>query len=106
MSPDVEIVPGDETQVENAAPEQELEVAHQDESKDDDQSPPEEKAEDALTDEQKTIKKLQRRIERLNGKVGATSRERDMLRELFDRLLLIGQGFFCLFLWRRLIVVL
>ena len=71
-------VPGDETQVEQAAPEQKLEVAPQDEPKEDEVSNPEE---DKLSDSEKTFKRLQRRIERLSGKVGATARERDMLRD-------------------------
>lgn len=61
-----------------AEPEQDGEVAHPDEAKADD--PPTDEGEQ-LTDDQKTIKKLQRRIERLNGKVGGTARERDLLRE-------------------------
>ena len=65
-------------------PEQKAEVAHPDGGDEDDQSIVAQGAGDdgeKLTDDQKTIKKLQRRIERLNGKVGGTSRERDMLRE-------------------------
>ena len=68
----------------DTVPEQKAEVAHPDGGDEDDQSKVAEVAGDdgeKLTDDQKTIKKLQRRIERLNGKVGGTSRERDMLRE-------------------------
>jgi hypothetical protein len=74
----VDLVPGDQAQAEQAEPEQKTGVAPQDEPQGEDQSPPEDKE---LSEEQKTIRKLQRRIERLSGKVGATARERDMLRE-------------------------
>ena len=80
MDPDqLEVVPAaDAPPAQNAEPEQETEVAQPDEAQADDQSNDEG---DKLTDDQKTIKKLQRRIERLNGKVGGTARERDMLRD-------------------------
>ena len=73
-----ELAPGSEPpQEENPAPEQNLDVAPQDELEKT-ESPPEKKE---LSPEQKTIERLQRRVEKLNGKVGATARENELLRQ-------------------------
>lgn len=83
MSTETEMVPGDQSEQAKAEPEQKLEVAPQDEPEEADQSSPEG---EELTPEQKTIRKLQRRIERLSGKVGAAARERDMLKEQLSQI--------------------
>lgn len=83
MSTETELVPGSQPEEAKAEPEQKLEVAPQDEPEEADQSSPEG---EELTAEQKTIRKLQRRIERLSGKVGAAARERDMLKEQLSKL--------------------
>lgn len=83
MSTETELVPGSQPEEAKAEPEQKLEVAPQDEPEEADQSSPEG---EELTAEQKTIRKLQRRIERLSGKVGAAARERDMLKEQLSQI--------------------
>lgn len=66
-------------------PEQKTVVAQPDaEAKDDQSKESEDKPK--LTPEQKTIRDLQRRVERLNGKVGGASRERDMLLQQVEEL--------------------
>lgn len=66
--------------------EQKTEVAHPDaEAKTDDQSKDSE-GKPKLPPEQKTIRDLQRRVERLNGKVGGASRERDLLLQQVEHL--------------------
>jgi hypothetical protein len=68
-------------------PEQKTGVAPQDaEAKTDDQSKEPEAEPKKLTPEQKTIRDLQRRVERLNGKVGGASRERDLLLQQVEQL--------------------
>lgn len=81
MDPEVtEVVPvADAAQKpQNTEPERKEGSAHPDEAKAEDQSPESEVNETA---EQQTIKKLQRRIDRLTAQKGGTARERDMLRE-------------------------
>lgn len=79
MSTETDLVPDAKPEA-KVEPEQELEVAPQDEPEADESETGEE---DSTA---KTIKRLQRRIERLSGKVGATARERDMLREQIAKL--------------------
>jgi len=66
-------------------PEQKTEVAQPDATKEADQSK-DEGDKPKLTPEQKTIRDLQRRVERLNGKVGGASRERDLLQQHVEEL--------------------
>lgn len=68
-------------------PEQKTDVAHPDaDAKTDDQSKDSAKEPAKLTPEQKTIRDLQRRVERLNGKVGGASRERDLLLQQVEQM--------------------
>lgn len=87
MDPDqTEIAPvSDAPQAQNTEPERKAELAQPDEATQEDQSKESDEGE-KLTDEQKTIRKLQRRIERLSAKVGGTSRERDLYREQLAQL--------------------
>ena len=72
---------------ETGEPEQKTAVAPPDaEAKTDDQSKDSAKEPAKLTPEQKTIRDLQRRVERLNGKVGGASRERDLLQQQVEEL--------------------
>lgn len=72
-----QIAPGGEPEQANTEPELKTGTATQDEPAEDQSEVPE-KAEEGDPGE-KTIKKLQRRIERLSGKVGGTARERDLI---------------------------
>lgn len=77
------VTPNDAAQQQNGAPGQEVaEVARpqDDVTADGDQSQGEEAGE-KLTDEQKTIRKMQRRIDRLTAGRGAAAREAELLRE-------------------------
>lgn len=64
---------------------QDAEVAHQQDDAGEaaDQSPATEEADKGLTEEQRTIRKLQRRIDRLSAKRGAAEREAELLRQQY-----------------------
>lgn len=66
-------------------PEQKTEVAQPDATKEADQSKGEGDR-PKLTPEQKTIRDLQRRVERLNGKYGGAARERDLMQQQIEQL--------------------
>lgn len=70
--------PGGAPEQANAEPELKTGIAPQDEPAEQQSDAVEDKPEDGDPHE-KTLKKLQRRIERLSGKVGGTARERDLI---------------------------
>lgn len=76
---------GDASQEENTEPEQQTGIAPRDEPEADQSEKPAESEEEA-DGPAKTIKRLQRRIERLSAKVGGTARERDLLAQEREQL--------------------
>jgi hypothetical protein len=78
---DPENVPGDAVLEPNAEPEQTPDVAQPEEAEQTEAS-----AKEELTSEQKTIKALQRRVDRLTAGRGAASREAELLREQLAQL--------------------
>jgi hypothetical protein len=86
MSTETETVLADVAPGQNSAPEQEVAEAAQpqtDAAEQGDQSPDDG---EKLTDEQKTIRKLQRRIDRLTAGRGAAQREAELVREELARI--------------------
>lgn len=86
------VTPADAAQQQEGAPEQNAELAQPqtDAAPEADQSP--ESEGETLTDDQKTIRKLQRRIDRLTAGRGAATREAELLREQMAQLQQKPQG--------------
>jgi hypothetical protein len=83
MSTETETVLADVAPGQNSAPEQEVAEAAQPQTDAAEQADPspESEGKQELTEEQKTIRKLQRRIDRLTAGRGAAAREAELLRE-------------------------
>lgn len=77
------VTSGGPPQEANTEPEQQTGIAPRDEPEADQSESPEESEQDGPA---KTIKRLQRRIERLSAKVGGTARERDLLAQEREQL--------------------